>query len=100
MPETEEQEQAQLHATIRGRVQGVGFRAFVEYTASQLGLTGWVRNRWDGSVEVLAEGERSVLEQFLAALQRGPRGSHVMDVQLDWGLAGDNYPGFFVRRTE
>ncbi len=51
-----------LHAIVEGHVHGVGFRAFVIRRASSLGVTGWVRNRWDGTVEVVAEGERPDLE--------------------------------------
>ena len=73
-----------LHAIIRGRVQGVGFRYFVQENAIRLGLSGWVRNRWDGSVEVLAEGKRKDLEVFLGSLRRGPRSSNVTSVVPKW----------------
>jgi acylphosphatase len=73
-----------LHATVEGRVQGVGFRYFVQETALALGVNGWVRNRWNGAVEVLAEGDRKSLEQLAAALQRGPRGAFVSDLRLEW----------------
>lgn len=91
---------AQLHATVEGRVQGVGFRAFVEQAAVSLELTGWVRNRWDGTVEVLAEGERRSLERLLAALRRGPGAGHVSDVRFKWQPAGGEYTRFSVRMTE
>jgi len=100
MLENEASEIFQLHATIHGRVQGVGFRAFVEQSAYNLGLTGWVRNRWDGSVETTAEGPRPALEQFLARLYRGPRSSNVTDVDFDWQPGRGEYKGFRVRMTE
>ncbi|TMG57453.1 MAG: acylphosphatase, partial [Chloroflexi bacterium] len=53
-----------LHAVVRGDVQGVGFRYYVQRKARQLGLPGWVRNNDDGSVELVAEGERDALEQL------------------------------------
>lgn len=89
-----------LHASVEGHVQGVGFRAFVMQTASSLSLTGWVRNRWDGSVEVVAEGERDVLERLESALRRGPRGAYVIEVVVDWEAATGEFPRFSVRATE
>lgn len=65
---------------VRGRVQGVGFRFFVERVAGDLRLRGWVRNCADGSVEVLAEGELEVLDRFEEALRRGPRMARVDQV--------------------
>jgi acylphosphatase len=91
---------ARLHAKVEGDVQGVGFRAFVEQTAFQLGLQGWVRNRWDGSVEVLVEGEKDLLEKMLAALKRGPRAASVRRVDTDWQIATGEFAGFSVRRTD
>lgn len=65
---------------VQGRVQGVGFRFFVEETASRLGLTGFVRNLSDGRVEVYAVGEESVLNRLRDQLQVGPRSSRVEQV--------------------
>ena len=90
---------ARLHVQLKGRVQGVGFRYFVQRSASQLGVTGWVRNRWDGSVEVLAEGPRHVLDQFLGALRRGPVGSHVTDAHPAWDAGTGEFKRFNVRST-
>lgn len=90
---------SRLHATVEGRVQGVGYRAFVEQYAYSLGLTGWVRNRWDGSVEILAEGERQDLEKLLAALYRGPRAANVSNVQLEWQPGTGEFGRFSVRMT-
>ena len=74
---------AQEHARgyiVRGRVQGVGFRWFVEREAGTLGVAGWVRNNFDGSVEVLATGSREQLNQLRRKLQEGPRAARVDDV--------------------
>ena len=90
---------SRLYATIEGRVQGVGYRAFVEQNAISLKLTGWVRNRWDGSVEVLAEGERRDLEKLLAALYRGPGAAYVSNIQLEWQPATGEFGRFSVRMT-
>ena len=66
---------------VRGRVQGVGFRWFVEREAHMLGVAGWVRNRPDGSVEVLAMGSRDQLLGLRARLRQGPRAARVDDVE-------------------
>ena len=91
---------ARLHAIIEGRVQGVGFRAFVQTIAADLGLTGWVRNRWDSSVEVVAEGEEARLNRLEAALRRGPSGAYVTDVHSDRETATGEFRRFSVRMTE
>jgi acylphosphatase len=62
---------------VQGRVQGVGFRAFTRAVALRLGITGWVRNREDGSVEVEAEGPEEHLSGLLEALRSGPPGARV-----------------------
>ena len=76
-----------LHAIVSGRVQGVGFRFFVEDKAVCLGLRGWVRNLRSGQVEVLASGEKEDLEELLSALKRGPGLSRVTEVEVDWSSA-------------
>ena len=65
---------------VSGRVQGVGFRWYVEREANSLGVWGWVRNNFDGSVEVLATGTREQLRQLRIKLQQGPRAARVDDV--------------------
>jgi acylphosphatase len=65
------------HVVVRGRVQGVGFRAWTEYTALEHGLQGWVRNRHDGSVEALFVGPPDAVTAMIAACNQGPRGSRV-----------------------
>jgi acylphosphatase len=66
---------------ISGRVQGVGYRFFVEHVANQLGLRGYVKNLWDGNVEAYAIGEETQLEEFRRRLAEGPRMSQVTAVQ-------------------
>jgi acylphosphatase len=84
-----------LRAVVRGRVQGVGFRDFVYTRARILGVTGYVRNLSDGlSVEVIAEGQRSELEQLLEYLREGPRMSRVDGIESEWGEATDAYDRF------
>jgi acylphosphatase len=65
------------HVVVRGRVQGVGYRAFVENEAQQRGLQGWVRNRREGSVEALFAGPRPEVESMIAACRRGPFAAEV-----------------------
>lgn len=88
-----------LHAIIEGRVQGVGFRYFVEEYASKLELTGWVRNRWNRTVEVLAEGKRANVEKLLMALYKGPRSAIVSEVKSAWRQATGEFSSFLIRRS-
>jgi acylphosphatase len=74
-----------LHVAVRGKVQGVGFRWFVRERARALGLTGWVRNRDDGSVEVLALGDDASLRQLRSLLVTGPSGARVSAVEEQQG---------------
>src|SRR5205823_3449103 len=83
-----------LHALVRGDVQGVGFRYFVQRKAQQLGLRGWVRNNDDGTVELVAEGERAVLEQLKHAVEEGPRMARVDRVDTRWSEATGTLGGF------
>ena len=92
-------ERSRLHAVVTGRVQGVGFRAFTQRTAVSLDLVGWVRNRWNGSVEVVAEGPHHELEQLLGILQRGPFPGTTREVQLDWQTATGEFSSFRVKMT-
>jgi acylphosphatase len=92
-------EEVRLHAIVEGRVQGVGYRYFVVESAEPLGLSGWVRNRWDETVEVTAEGPRPALEKLVEALARGPRSAYVSTVKADWEPATGEFTGFYVRAT-
>jgi acylphosphatase len=71
------------HVNIRGRVQGVGFRAFVEHEALKRRLGGWVRNRRDGTVEAVFMGEAEVVADMVETCRRGPMGSHVEAIYED-----------------
>ena len=90
-------ERLRLSATVHGRVQGVGFRYHVRQRAVELGLVGSVRNRWDGSVEVMAEGTRRKLEELLAFLREGPPSAFVIGVDVQWSAPCDDLTGFEVR---
>ena len=80
-------------------VQGVGYRVFVFDTARQLGLGGWVANERGGVVRVVAEGERTVLEQLLADLERGPVAAMVERVNSAWLPATGEFTGFAIRSS-
>jgi len=83
-----------LQAIVRGDVQGVGFRYFVQRKAQQLGLSGWVRNNDDGTVELVAEGSRQQLEQLKRALEEGPRLARVDRVETRWSSAAGGLKAF------
>lgn len=88
--------QSRLHAVVHGYVQGVGFRAFVAREGRRLGLAGEVRNRPDGTVEVVAEGERAVLEELLRAVRRGPNEAEVQRVEERWEAAQGTLSSFQI----
>jgi acylphosphatase len=90
---------SRLHVFIDGSVQGVGFRMFASDHARSLNLTGWVRNVYDGRVEVTAEGDQPQLEKLLEKLRQGPRGSFVTEVKLEWEPATGEFKNFSVRQT-
>ena len=85
-----------LHATVFGRVQGVSFRFYTRDTAAELDLTGWVANRYDGSVEVIAEGPRSALDQLLEFLHQGPPMAYVDQVQHEFRPATGEFKRFTI----
>jgi acylphosphatase len=82
---------------IKGRVQGVGFRYSAKIKADELQLTGWVRNLPDESVEILANGPLSALEQFMHYLKAGPIGSQVESAEFQWLPEPQEYRGFEIR---
>jgi acylphosphatase len=84
---------------VTGRVQGVGFRWFVEHAAVQLGLAGWVRNRADGSVEVLASGTREKLHELYSQLRKGPRASRVEHVEVEDAAPDTKLQSFRIEGT-
>lgn len=92
-------ETTRIHAIVHGRVQGVGFRAFVVDRGISIGAKGWARNRWDGTVEVVAEGTHPQLERLLAALHQGPRMSDVTRVDVDWQDASGEFSSFHIRSS-
>jgi acylphosphatase len=86
-----------LDATVRGRVQGVGFRWFVVQQAARFGLTGWTSNESDGSVHVVAEGSPETLDEFAAALASGPPAAVVERLDQHRSPATGEFASFGVR---
>jgi acylphosphatase len=77
------------HVVVHGRVQGVGYRAFVEYEAQQRGLYGWVRNRRDASVEAVFAGKRSAVEAMIEVCRRGPMSARINALDQREGTEAD-----------
>jgi acylphosphatase len=88
-----EQETGKVRARVivGGRVQGVFFRYSTREVANRLHVYGWVKNRWDGSVEAIFEGERDNVEKIIAWCHKGPPGAHVTGVDTQW----EEYSGEF-----
>jgi acylphosphatase len=87
------------HVWVKGRVQGVGFRAHVEYSARQTEVTGWVRNVGYSEVEAVAEGERAKVEQFIELMKQGPRASRVDESRVEWETPTGEFREFGVKRS-
>lgn len=87
------------HIWVTGRVQGVGFRAHVEYYGSQIGVTGWVRNVGYDTVEAVAEGTQIQMDKFMEMVKKGPRASRVDDVRVEYESVTGEFSGFGVKRS-
>jgi len=90
-------EQTRVHAIVHGRVQGVSFRFFTQRTAEELRLTGWVRNRRDGTVEAVAEGPLAQIGRFVSFLHRGSPSAQVAHVDVRYSQPTGEFSGFFIR---
>ena len=93
----EEKTTIAIHIIVHGHVQGVGFRYFVQKHAIALDLTGWVRNRSEGTVEIWAEGSRQKLDDLIARVKRGPRHGLVRQLESNWYSAKGTFHGFDIR---
>jgi acylphosphatase len=91
---------SRVHVLIEGRVQGVFFRGQTERWAFELDLTGWIRNRSDGQVEVVAEGERGALESLVERLRTGPPFARVDSADVRWMDFMGEFESFRIRRTD
>jgi len=88
---------ARLHAHVHGRVQGVNFRHYTQVEARRLEVVGWVTNRLDRSVEVVAEGEKKDLKKLLNFLHQGPPSARVERVEHTWTEATGEFKNFRVK---
>jgi acylphosphatase len=98
-PEAPDLSGARVHLFVEGRVQGVYDRATAAAEAERLGLSGWVRNRRDGRVELVAEGPRSALDALVTWCRRGPPTAAVSAVEAHWDAPSGGAAGFVVRPT-
>ena len=92
-------ETVRAHVWVKGIVQNVGFRAYVEYSANRLEVTGWVRNVGYDTVEAVAEGERENVERFIEMMKAGPRASRVDEARIEWENASGEFEAFGVKRS-
>jgi acylphosphatase len=88
---------ARVHIWVTGRVQGVGFRAYVMQSGTFFGLVGWVHNLGYEQVEIVAEGPRGVLERFIQVVRTGPSTSRVEEARVEWETPTGEFPSFEVR---
>ncbi len=87
----------QIHILISGRVQGVGFRDFARRGAEKIGVRGYAKNLANSDVEVVADGNRVALDEFLVVLEQGPPAGRVDRVQIDQFERSEEYTGFEIR---
>lgn len=92
-------EVVRVHVWVKGRVQGVGFRAHVEFNAQQFGITGWVRNVGYDTVEAVAEGGREKIDRFVESMKQGPLGSRVDEARVENETPSREFKAFIVRRS-
>ena len=92
-------EMQRVHVWVKGRVQGVGFRAFVQQNGVQIGLTGWVRNVGYNTVEAVAEGTEEQIKLFLEMIKRGPSISRVDESREEWEQMTGEFDVFGVKAS-
>jgi acylphosphatase len=94
---TGQAETVRAHVWVQGRVQAVGFRAYVQQHAMQIGVTGWVRNVGYDTVEAVAEGTKSQIEDFLRMVKRGPMGARVDESREEQEQVTGEFSSFRVK---
>ena len=97
MAENQPDNVGRVHMWVSGRVQGVGFRAYVLRNGTLLGLAGWVRNQGYDQVETVAEGPRPSLERFIEMVRNGPPASRVDSDHVDWEIPLEGFSRFVVK---
>lgn len=85
------------HVFVKGRVQGVFYRAWTKKNANELNLTGWVRNLSDGRVEAVFEGEEHDIREMLERMEEGSRAANPNDVKVNWQKATNEFGSFEIR---
>ena len=93
----DKQDQAAVQIIVHGSVHGVGFRYFTCRNASRLGVVGWVRNLYDGTVEIRAEGTQVKLQQLINQVRQGPNHANVTKLDLDWQNGTGQFHTFGIR---
>jgi acylphosphatase len=92
-------EEVRAHLYVRGRVQGVSFRYYTRQQAFIKGVSGWVRNLWDGRVEVVIQGDEASVMGVIAWCKHGPSSARVDDVWMEWETPQEDCVGFVIRPT-
>lgn len=95
----ESETKQRVHIWVKGRVQGVGFRSYVEDHALQMGVRGWVRNFGDDTVETVAEGTKSAIDAFVQMVKKGPPVSRVDEARVEFEEPIGILEGFTVKRS-
>jgi acylphosphatase len=90
-------EKSRARIVVSGEVQGVGYRSFALFHGRALGLHGYVRNAFDGTVVLEVEGERGTIEGLIEHLRQGPRAARVADVEVEWRDSVAEFDGFEVK---
>lgn len=88
---------ARAHIFVSGRVQGVFYRARTQETALAHGLTGWVKNCYDGRVEAVMEGDKDSISRVINWCRQGPPAAHVTDIETEWEEATGEFHSFTIR---
>lgn len=96
---TEQDKVVRVHVWVQGRVQAVGFRAFVQQNALRIGVTGWVRNVGYDTVEAVAEGTKEQIDEFLQMMKRGPSVSRVNESREEWEQVTREFRSFGVKSS-
>jgi acylphosphatase len=97
--QTNPSETIRVHIWVKGRVQGVGFRAYIEYNALQIGVLGWVRNLGRDRVEAVGEGTQAQIDQFIEIVKKGPSVSRVDETRAEYEEPTGYLDGFTVKRS-
>lgn len=97
--QTNPNEIIRVHIWVKGRVQAVGFRSYVEYNALQIGVLGWVRNIDRDTVETVAEGTRAQIDEFIEMVKKGPGASRVDETRMEYEPTTGQLEGFSVKRS-